>query len=329
MTMKQSRCLILCSVLVVGMLSVTNTAHAQVPGADLVISKATVPPGLAGVTAGNTITYRVTATNYGGGSATDLLIFDQTPSSTWYHSHAPSAGGVCSVSPYGIGGSEVTCTWFGSTANGGSRYFDLTVTVCSGTTDGYDVVSDMAYTSSNTYDPLPGNNQQVGYTGLGTVGAVTVPVTTQTQFQTIGSAAPYTVSFGGQVTFTIDIENLGPSTAPTTVITSLPSGWTVNSATTTNQGPCSGIGGNAAYCDLYLGGTSLCVGIWNQDTITVVADVPGSGTTGQVVTAVTVSSTNGQPDTGDLLVTIINVVEPVFYDGFESGNTSAWSSANP
>jgi len=326
MNIKLTRFLFLMGALTLGVLSMAVVTTARVPGADLVVSKQTGPSGLSSVTAGSFITYRVTSTvSSSSGTISSLSIGDRTPPGTWWSSHTPSSGGVCTMSPYGIGGADVTCTWTGGTAVGESHYFDLTVMVCSGDTEGYSIVSDYASTSGSAEELNPGDNQQVGHVG-GTVPAVTTTVTTQSEFQTVGSSAPYAVSQGGQVTYTIDIQNLGPSSAQTTVATTLPSGWTVNSATTSYQGPCSGLGGGIASCDLYLGGTNLCVGYFTSDTITIVADVPGSAPGGNVTATVQVSSTNGQPDTGDTWLTINNAVGPIFYDGFESGGTSAWSS---
>ncbi len=322
-TKSGSRGLLLTGLLI---LAFTPSVLARVPGADLQITKDTVPSGLVSVVAGGTITYRTIATNYGDDAAVDLLIYDETPSGTWYAGYSASTGASCTVSPAGIGGAEVSCTWVGSTAMGGSRWLDLTVTVCSGNTCSYDIVSDMAYASSATFDPLPGDEMQTGYYGLGMVAAVTTGVTTQSAFATAAYGIPGAISSGGQVTYTIDIDNLGPSSALTTVTTVLPTGWTVSSVASASFGTCSGLGGSFATCDTFLGGSAVCVASFFTDTITVVADV---GYTAQVepkIITTSVTTTNCEPDSGDLVVHVTTWVGAIFADGFESANTMAWST---
>jgi len=310
------------------LLGTAQGVAARAPGADLVISKDTVPPATSTVLAGTTLTYRTVATNNGDDAALNLRIYDETPSGTWYNSYAASTGASCVVTPTGLGGGEITCTWAGTTAAGASRWLELTVTVCSGNYCLYDIVSDRAYATSDTSDPLPGDEMQVGYSGLGMIGAVTTSVVTQTSFASGAYGLPGAVDPGDQITITINIDNLGPSSAETTVAASLPLGWLVSSATA-SAGTCSGTGSSSISCNLYLGGTAVCVASYFSDTVTLVADVPLGAALTRHDTDIFVSTTNCLPDGGQLILTATTWVGGIFADGFEPGDTSQWSSTVP
>lgn len=297
-------------------------------GADLVLTKDTNPPGAASVIAGHLLTYRATSTNDGPGTATNVQIYDETPSDAWHSAVTPSAGGSCIVTPTGLGGSEVTCTWAGATTAGSSRHIDFEVSVCSENLCYTNIVSDLATTTSDTWDPLPGNDMQVGYTGLGMVAAVTTPVETQSEFSmtmTGGSA----VHPGGQVTYTIWVRNEGPSSAEIALTDILPTGWTVVSGETVYSGSCSGVGTGVLNCDpVYLGGSAICVPIWREETITLVAAVPLGEVEGMYVNPAGISSDNCLVDLG--VVSAFQYTEVgLFVDGFESGGLSGWSASVP
>ncbi len=80
------------------------------------------------VTAGEDITYEITATNGGPAAALDVEITDPLPPSTTFVSAAPSAGGAC-VTPSVGGTGTVTCTWAGVTGVGVVRSLTLVVNV--------------------------------------------------------------------------------------------------------------------------------------------------------------------------------------------------------
>lgn len=296
--------------------------------ADLVLTKDTNPPGAISVIAGNLLTYRVTSTNTGPDDATNIQIYDETPSDAWHSAVTPSAGGSCTVVPTGLGGSEVTCTWAGATALGLSRYIDFEVSVCSEKQCLTDVVSDLAMTWSDTWDNLPGNDMQVGYTGLGTVAAVTTPVKTQSEFSmtmTGGSGGHP----GGHVTYTIWVKNEGPSSAEITLTNILPAGWTVVSGETIYSGSCSGVGTGVLTCDpIYLGGSAICAPIWVEETITLVVEIPPGEADGTYTNSAGISSSNCLGDLGDVSAFQYTEVG-LFADGFESGDLSVWSTSNP
>ena len=296
--------------------------------ADLVLTKDTNPPGVASVIAGNVLTYRVVSTNNGPDDAYNVQIYDETPSDTWHSTVTPSAGGSCNVVPTGLGGSEVTCSWAGATASGSSRYIDFEVSVCSENQCSTNIVSDLAQTWSDSWDPLPGNDMQVGYTGLGMVAAVTTPVETQSEFSmtmTGGSGAHP----GGHVTYIIWVKNEGPSSAEITLTNILPPGWTVVSGETIYSGSCSGIGTGVLTCDpIYLGGSAICAPIWIEETITLVVAVPPGEAEGIYSNSAGISSNNCLGDLGDVSAFQFTEVG-LFADGFESGDPSAWSASFP
>jgi len=296
--------------------------------ADLVLTKDTNPPGAASVIAGQVLTYRVTSTNEGPDAADNIQIYDETPSDTWHSAVTPSAGGSCNVVPTGLGGSEVTCSWAGATAVAASRYIDFEVSVCSEKQCLTDVVSDLAQTWSDTSDPLPGNNMQVGYSGLGMVAAVTTPVETQSEFSMTMSGGSGAHP-GGHVTYTIWVKNEGPSSAEIALTDILPAGWTVVSGETIYSGSCGGVGTGVLNCGpIYLGGSAICAPIWIEETITLVVAVPPGEAEGTYTNSAGISSNNCLGDLGDVSAFQYTEVG-LFADGFESGDPSAWSTSVP
>ena len=284
------------SVLLLG----ASAGFAQQPTADIELFKDTNPPGLASVIAGTGLAYTISATNNGPDAALDVVITDQTPAGTNFSGVVPSAGGSCSTTPVGIGFiADITCTWPGMTANGATRSVEVTVTVCAEVQCASDIVNNMAFASSSTFDPLPGNNAQMGVLpGLGTVADVVTPVETQSQFQ-MTKSGPATATGGAQVTYTIQLANLGPSTAEAALVDQLPAGWTVVSADSAFYGPCLGVGTSTVNCTIPLGAPNICPPLPTSDTVTIVAQVPPAAS-GVFTNVAQVSSSNCLPDTGDL-----------------------------
>jgi uncharacterized repeat protein (TIGR01451 family) len=311
------------------LLFLATTPLMSQPSADLELGASSQPPG-ASVIAGQVITYIFTATNNGPDSATDVEIFEPTPGGTIYMGAAPSTGGSCVAVPVGVGyNAEITCTWAGTTAAGVVRSVTVQVRVCSEVGCSTDIVNDEATTSSATFDPLPGNNLQVGYMGggLGMIAAVETPVLSQSQLD-ISKSDSGVSSPGGLVTYSIDVANLGPSNAEISFTDTLPTGWIVESA---DPGfftfpACTGIGTGTASCTLYLSGTAPCPPLPDTTTVSVVARVPAGATPGFYTNSASIVSGNCLPDTGTLFDTFVSeVANAIFIDGFESGDTTAWS----
>lgn len=315
---------------IVTMLGVPLPSGGQ--SADVQLSVDTNPPGALSVVAGQTLSYSIVSFNDGPDTATDVKIYEETPPGSIFESVTPSAGGSCSQVPIGVGfGAEITCTWSGATPLHGARSMMVTVRVCSDTSCGYMLVNDMAKTWSSTFDPLPGNDMQTGYFGLGMVAEVSTPVLTRSVLGVTKSGSAITTR-GASATYTIVPRNNGPSSAAVTVTDTLPVGWTVASITVVPPlSSCSGVGTSVASCSAGLSGPAICSPFPSAETITVVANVPPSAPYGTYLNTADIASSNCLADSGNLVDQFETAVRPVaiFSDGFESGSTSAWTLSVP
>ena len=282
-------------------LALPGAALAQ---ADLVLSKDTIPPGEPTMLAGGELRYRVTVTNQGPDPAINLQITDDL--FDIFQQSQPSSGASCSEDLLGVGfARRVTCSWAGATAVGQQRSIDFTVRSCGGTACNFLLVADVASSSSDTTDPDPSNNSQVGVGG--SVPAVVTEVLTQTSFGTTAEANRDSAAPGEQVTYTIVVSNQGPSSTPETTVTHrLPLGWTVDSLATGSGFPanCSGVGSRTARCVFALQSPFICAAFApGEETVTVVANVSGSEVPGIRSAVTTVSSSNCLEDLGDTNLT--------------------------
>ncbi|MDX2000523.1 MAG: IPTL-CTERM sorting domain-containing protein [Thermoanaerobaculia bacterium] len=196
--------------------------------ADLAVSIGGAP---GSVVAGLEFDYGVTVRNGGPSPATNVQVADNLPSQARFVAVTPSAGGQCAGPGPGSGG-NVGCTWPGTTEPTTTRRLDLSVAVCPEALCG-DALTHRATVSSVTPDPATANGTA---RAVSAVEAMADLVVTQT-------ADVETLEPGGLVTYTVTVDNLGPSNAAGVSVTHLlPTGVEFASATVTPSGTCAPLG---------------------------------------------------------------------------------------
>lgn len=185
----------------------TTTVAAS---ADLSVTKTDSPDP---VTAGNNLTYTITATNAGPSLAATVSISDTLPAGTTFESLSvsPPTGWFCTTPGVGTGGT-VSCTAASFAA--GSVVVTLVVkvdaTVAAGT-----VLSNTATVSAATSDPDGGNN----------AATATTTVDASADLAITNVSVPPTANAGQNVMYTITATNNGPSLAAAVSVTdTLPAG---------------------------------------------------------------------------------------------------------
>lgn len=219
--------------------------------ADLAVTKT----GPATAVAGTQVTYDITVTNNGPSDAQSVQVADPTPAGyTFASATAPCGGGFpCAL---------------GTVSAGGSVAFSVTYDIDPATTGG---VTNTATVSSTTTDPNGGNDSA----------SATTTVSGEADLGVV-KTGPASAVAGGQVTYTITVDNAGPSVASSVSLADpTPAGYTFSSATA----PCAG-GFPCALGDLAPGATVA---------VDVTFDVDPS-TTGDVTNTASVSSPTTDPN---------------------------------
>lgn len=246
--------------------------------ADLSITKTASPAG--SVNAGQQVTYTIAVTNSGPATASNVTVTDVLPAGATYVSGS-GAGWTCNEVA-----STVTCT-MPSLGVGAASPITLIVTAGPGVTS----LTNTATVSSSTTDGTPGNNAS-------TTGAVTVVPAADLAITKSASPAG-SVNAGQNVTYTLQVSNLGPSTATAVTVTDpLPAGATFVSASGTGWS-CSQAAGTVT-CTM----PSLAVGV--ASPITIVVTAPNTAAT--LNNTATVSSTTADPVPGNNSSTSSNAV---------------------
>ena len=187
-----------------------------VPTADLALAKTATPTAIAG----QTVAYTLTVTNRGPSDAQAVRITDTLPVSVTFKSAGPGCADA--------GNGTVICT-ASTLAAGVSASFTITVTSSDAIPSGSSLEND-AVVGSQTQDPNPTNNTADADTSI----------LAQADLKVTKRSTPDPVVAGEFVTYTITVENFGPSTATQVqVFDSLPSQIDLISATST-QGLCAG-----------------------------------------------------------------------------------------
>ncbi len=284
----------------------TTTVDAE---ADLSISLLDSPDP---VVAGNALTYTVNVTNNGPADALSVSVSQATPAGTTFLAVTAPPAWSCTSPPIG-GSGPVTCT-APSLADGQGATFSLTVSVAPGTPDGSNIPATASVSSAVT-DPIVANDSAAASTIVGTAANLTLSSVSE----------PETVNAGETTTFTLTVNNLGPSDALNVVVsTPVPVGTSFESATA-DGGTCTApeVGATS--------GSVICTwpgvtpaGATRTATITVRALTTLAD--GALVSNVsTVSSSTVDPidsdnlasssatviHTADLSLTIVNVPDPV------------------
>jgi len=257
---------------------------SQIVGAnaDLAVSVATSPAGP--VALGNNLTYTVSLTNLGPSTATSVVLTNILPANVNYVSGSASQGVVARS------GSQVTAT-LGSLAANGSAQLTITVTpMVSGS------LTNTVTASSAVNDSNPLNNQAV---------ATTTAVTDSADLKISLVGSPSPVTLGSNITYTITVTNLGPSTASGVVVTNpLPSAVTLVSFTN-NQGSAANVSGAVVFT---LGSVPTGTNVTMQVVVT-------ANTAGAVnSTAIVAASGTFDPVTGNNSATTTIAVQSLSAD---------------
>ncbi len=278
---------------------ITNTAsvsaneHDSNPGDNAASQTTTVDPvadlglsmldGPDPVAAGSNLTYTLEVANAGPSDADSVTLTDELPSSVTYVSATPSQGSCSEAS------AVVTCD-LGALAASLSATVEIVV-------EPQDVgeITNSASLSAGEHDPVTANNSASEST---TVQAAADPIAALTLTTT---DAPDPVRVGGELTYTLDVANAGPSDATVvTLIDELPAGVTYLSATP-SQGSCDEASGTVT-CDLGTLASSSAAAVQ-------IVVLPQSA--GELTNSASVSATEDDPELADNSASDTTTVEPV------------------
>jgi uncharacterized repeat protein (TIGR01451 family) len=226
-------------------------------GADLQITKTdSADPAVIG----DSLTYTLTVKDDGPLDATNVTATDNLPSGLTYQSATPSQG-TCSESS-----GTVTCA-LGDLANNATATVDITVTAPNAGS-----VTNTASVSGDQGDGNASNNSA----------SESTTVTGLADLSITKSGSPDPLYAGQPLTYSIAVQNDGPSDAPSATVTdNLPAGVAYQLASA-SQGTCSQASGTVT-CDLGAlangAGATVSINVTAQaaGTITNTATVAGSG----------------------------------------------------
>jgi uncharacterized repeat protein (TIGR01451 family) len=242
----------------------TTQGTTMSTSADLSITKTDAPDP---ATVGQNVTYTLTVSNAGPGTATSVAVTDPLPAGLTFVSASPSQG-TCAQAA-----GTVTCA-LGDLAPSGTATVTIVVTATAAGT-----ITNTASVQSAVNDPDPTDNSASQPT----------TVSASADLSITKSSSPDPVTVGQKVTYTLAVANAGPSAATGVQVTdTLPTGLTFVSASST-QGTCTQSGG-VITCDiggLASGGTA---------TVTLVARATAAGV---VTNTARVTATTPDPDPSD------------------------------
>jgi uncharacterized repeat protein (TIGR01451 family) len=262
-----------------------TTASAADPGTPPTFTKTGPPSALAG----EQITYQINLTN-GLTPSPSAMVSDALPPGTVFISveAVPADRWNCTGPPVGSGGT-VTCQRLNGLQANAVSTFTIVARICPETACDTNIANQASFVA---FDPP--------------TTTLSNQVTTLVQSQAnvaISKSGPVAAAAGSDITYTLNVNNLGPSNSSgTTVVDTLPAGWTVVSATP-SVGSCNGVGTGALNCSL---GT---IGAANQCStsapltaqISVVVHIPAVAPPGAATNTATVTNTNclADPATGN------------------------------
>ena len=266
--------------------SETETTQYVTPDADVSVTATDSPDP---VTAGGDLTYTIDVVNGGPDAATNATLSLSPAVGTTFQSIAAPPGWTCTPPPPGTN-SSFACTNL-SFPNGGSSRFTLVVNVQSTVPDGSTIVTS-ASVSSAVQDPDPSDND---------ASVSTAVLNPRADLSMTKVDSPDPVLAGDTITYTITVNNAGPSAATHVVLTDAVPSNTIFVSAAPTQGACSGT--TSVTCNL---GTLALTG---SATITLVVNVSGSLTAGTVISnTATVASANPDPNPGNETQTVTTTV---------------------
>jgi len=268
----------------------TATTNVTVNAADLGLTQSANPTVAQ---PGGAITYTLTLTNNGANAAAGAVVYQQTPPNTTFQSVAvsPAAGWTCTAPAVG-GTGQILCSDSANLNSAATVTFTIVVNVNAGTPSGT-VILNSADTTATTADPDPTNNASTS--------SVLVENGAEADLSVSMSATPTPVFIASNLTYTIQVQNLGlVNTANGQLVDTIPAGTTFVSSTT-SQGSCSG----AATVTCTFGA------IASGSTITVTIAVTTPTSAGTLTNTATVSSTTADPVSSNNSATVATVVQPL------------------
>jgi hypothetical protein len=255
---------------------VTYFQVAGFAAADLSVTKTDTPDP---VNAGTNLTYTITVANAGPDAASAAAWSDTLPAGTTFVSLSPVAGWTCTTPAVG-GTGTVDCN--NPSFAVGSAVFTLVVNVDASVLPGT-LLGNTAAATSTTTDPNAANNASTTTTTVGS-GSADLSVTL--------ADAPDPVTVGQNLTYTIDVANVGPSNAVNASVSlPLPAGTTFISNTVPGGWSCTtptaGTNGTVSCSNASFGVTTA--------PFTVVVQV-GNGVAGGTVLGATATVSSATPD---------------------------------
>ncbi|MBB1088523.1 DUF11 domain-containing protein [Lysobacter sp. SG-8] len=245
--------------------------------ADLAVTK---DDGSATYVPGSTTTYTVVVTNNGPSAASNVLISDPQPTGavtpTFTSWTCSAAGGASCPNASGNGSIAETVP---SLPDGGSLTYSIVAAIPSGAVD---PLTNTVTVSSDTSDPTPDNN----------TASDTDTAAASADAEIIKSLATPNPAVPGQtVSWTLNVNNLGPSDTGVTVTDTVPSSVTGLSLSGPNAAACS-IAGQVITCTV----PSLSSGTGGEVTVSGTLDI---GATGDLVNTAEVTTTATDPVPGN------------------------------
>ncbi|HVM74503.1 MAG TPA: C25 family cysteine peptidase [Candidatus Saccharimonadales bacterium] len=293
---------------------VIQVAHTGNPGASTVRGTGTVVPS-ASTTSGTGTIGPITATTNGTGSVPSaytysevvtnvsssaavasgaITVYMQTPPNTLFENYSGTNWSCTTPTVGGTG--PIVCTYNASLASGATA---TTLTpafqVTSGTTAGT-TIQNSATVTSTIVDPNPTNNTSLS--------SIYVEPTTGSDLALSMSVSPTPVFIFSNLTYNIQVQNLGQATIPATsnVLTdNLPAGTTFVSATASAGWSCSGT--TTVSCSIT---SPMAMGA--TATISITATAPGNAATLTNTASVNLAS---DPNSANNSATAYTVVQPL------------------
>ncbi len=253
----------------------TSEITAIAAEADLTISKTDSQDP---ATAGTVLTYTLTITNSGPSNAANVVVTDTLPTGVTY----ASASSGCSHSS-----AEINCI-LGTLNVNATRIITVAVIVDPSTTG---ILQNSAGVASDITDPNSTNDLTFELTTVNSLADLAIGQ----------GVSPDPVTAGNNLTYTLTITNLGPSTATSVVVTdTLPSGVSLVTAAFSQGTGCAG--NSQLICNLGI------LAVQSTATITVVGTVD-SGITTTLNNFAEVNSITVDPIAGNNRVTSVSQVD--------------------
>ncbi|HEV2856590.1 MAG TPA: ExeM/NucH family extracellular endonuclease [Thermoanaerobaculia bacterium] len=235
------------------------------------------------VTAGNFDGYTISVTNQGPNDATDVVVMDPLPAGVTYQSVAPPPGWSCTPPAVGTNGT-VTCST-PNLANGALATINLVVRVDSNVPSGTVLMNTATVTSAG--DGNSANDSSTEPTTVDTSAGLSVTKVDD----------PDPVVVGQNITYTITVNNAGPSNAASVTLSdTLSAGTTFVSLTSPGGWSCTtpsvGLSGTVS-CSI----PSLAPG--NAVFTLTVKTISGLSPNQSLTNTVMVSSTTSDPNPGN------------------------------